>query len=166
MCRSCQIQGVEIVIEFWIFIFFWFSAEKNCNWILHHGAPSSYKLSFNSKKIQLQSSIKVICTSFRSDFFFSWKLKTLTTISIFNSNFNTLNMTWSTHNFLWFSYKNLKFIIFDKIDSIYKDKENWVKIELSVVEGNREKQKLTKRGEKVTINNLPKGDSPEKDNRK
>jgi hypothetical protein len=40
------------------------------------------------------------------------------------------------------------------------------KIELSVVEDNREKQKITKRGEKVTINNLPKGDSPEKDNRK
>ena len=39
-------------------------------------------------------------------------------------------------------------------------------IELSVVEDNREKQKIAKRGEKVTINNLPKGDSPEKDNRK
>ena len=29
----------------------------------------------NSKEIKLQSSIRVICTSFRSDFFFSWKLK-------------------------------------------------------------------------------------------
>ena len=43
----------------------------------------------NSKEIKLQSAIRVICTSFRSGFFL--------TISIFDANFNTSNMTWTPH---------------------------------------------------------------------
>ena len=46
-----------------------------------------------SKQIKLQSSIKVICTSFRPDFKKKTKIQNWTTISIFNTNFNTLNMT-------------------------------------------------------------------------
>ena len=50
-------------------------------------APSKLLRCLNSKEIQLQSSWRVICTSFRSDFFFSWKLKRKQRLKIDN-NFN------------------------------------------------------------------------------
>ena len=122
---SCHIQSVEISVEYWNFhqnlnlrfllIFSWKRILRS-----NFEFWKTFKLlrCINSKEIQIQSSIRVVYT-FLDLIFFSWKLKTLTTISIFNANFNTLNMTWSTHNFLWFSDKNLKFTTFEKIDSSY-----------------------------------------------
>ena len=45
----------------------------NWYWVLHFGANSSYECSLIQKK--LWSSIRVICSSFRTDFVKSWKLK-------------------------------------------------------------------------------------------
>ena len=78
------VSNIEIFVKFWIYVFF------------HFEAPSKLLRCLNSKEIQLHSSLRVICISFRSDFFqLNIKKKTkiwnsTTTISICDANFNTV----------------------------------------------------------------------------
>ena len=96
MLSSCHIQSVEIDVEYWNFcwilnlcfllIFSW----KKWDQIFHFVAPSSYLRCLNSKEIKVQCSIRVIGTSFRSDFFQlkirkKTKIENSTTISISTS---------------------------------------------------------------------------------
>ena len=70
----------------------------------------------NSKEIKLQSWIRVICTSFRYDFFFSWKLKRKQRLNIwrqfqYSASISTL-LIWHDHririvfDFLFFLFES------------------------------------------------------------
>ena len=65
-------SNIEIFVKFWIFVFFYLWDEKKATvhvFFFILGCLPSNKRYFNSKEIQLQSSLRVICTSFRFDFF-------------------------------------------------------------------------------------------------
>ena len=108
MHRSCHIRNVETGVKYWNFcrilnlcflsIFSWEqNSIKFCIWC-------TFKLlrCHNSKEIKLQSSIRVMCTSFKSDFS-QLKIKKKTkiqnwmTIPTFDANFSFSNMTCSAH---------------------------------------------------------------------
>ena len=95
-------SNIEIFLKLWIFVLIQFSPEEKL-WpkFTVWGVFKPLRC-LNTKEIKLQISIGMICTSFRSCFFqLKIKKKTniqnSTIISIFDANFNTSNMTWSTH---------------------------------------------------------------------